>query len=65
MAWRMDTDPARWRHVNELPYSSTLRHVVHEGDRGNGTPNSLAYGASKAALPQLAKTLAAHVAAPN
>lgn len=28
------------------------------GSRGNGTPNSLAYGASKAALPQLAKTLA-------
>jgi len=22
-----------------VPYSSTLRHVVHEGDRGNGTPN--------------------------
>jgi hypothetical protein len=26
MAWRMDTDPARWRHVNELPYSSTLHN---------------------------------------
>ena len=41
----------------------TIFTLDGSGSRGNATPNSLAYGASKAALPQLAKTLAAETRA--
>ena len=40
------------------PSGGTVFNMDGSGSRGNPTPNSVAYGASKAALPQLAKSLA-------
>jgi chlorophyll(ide) b reductase len=38
---------------------SAIFNMDGAGSRGNATPNSVAYGASKAAIPQLGKSLAA------
>ena len=44
--------------LNAMSEGGTIFNMDGTGSRGNATPRSAAYGVSKAALPQLAKTLA-------
>ena len=44
--------------MSTQPTGGTIFNMDGSGSRGNATASSLAYGASKAALPQISKTLA-------
>eukprot|EP00741_Cyanophora_paradoxa_P008638 tig00001365_g8362.t1 len=48
---------AALRAMAEQPSGGHVFNVVGRGSRGEGTPNSIAYGASKACIPSITKTL--------